>query len=349
VLYFKTLHHLCSDILNPKTILISRTDSIGDVVLTLPMVKVLKDHFQGSRIGFIASEYTRPVINACEYVDFFIDKKSFLEDNETEGSRADTIIHVFPVKEIALRAKQLMIRRRIGTRNRLFHWYTCNKLVKLSRKNSPLHEAQLNLKLLKGVGIKAEYSKDEIPTLFGLTNLKPLNNHLRTFLKADRFNVIFHPKSQGSAREWGLENFATLASLLPKDRYNILVSGTEKERISLQPMFDLAGDSVTDITGMMNLDQFISFINEADGLVANSTGPLHIAAALGKKALGIYPPIRPMHPGRWAPLGSNSEIFMLNQDCSRCRNNPLSCTCIKAVTPIALADSLERAFKAKFQ
>ncbi len=349
MLYFITLRHLCTDILNPKTILISRTDSIGDVVLTLPMAKVLKNYFPGVKTGFIASEYTKPVIDACEYVDFFVDKKSFLEEKLTQIKQADTIIHVFPVLEIALRAKELMIGRRIGTTNRLFHWYTCNKLVKLSRKNSPLHEAQLNLKLLKGVGIEAEYSKEEIPALFGLTNHKPLNNHHRTFLKADRLNVILHPKSQGSAREWGLENFAALVSLLPKEKYNILISGTEKERASLQPLFDLTGDAVNDITGLMNLDQFISFINESDGLVANSTGPLHIAAALGKNALGIYPPIRPMHPGRWAPLGSNSEIFMLNQDCSRCRNNPLSCTCIKAVTPIALADSLERAFKAKFQ
>ena len=349
MLYFITLRHLCTDILNPKTILISRTDSIGDVVLTLPMAKALKNNFPGVKTGFIASHYTKPIIDACEYIDFFVDKKTFLEEKPTEAIQADTIIHVFPVQEIALRAKELMIGRRIGTTNRLFHWYTCNKLVKLSRKNSLLHEAQLNLKLLKGLTIESDYSKEEIPALFGLTNLKPLNNHLRTFLKTDRLNVIFHPKSQGSAREWGIENFATLASLLPKEKYNILVSGTEKERTSLQPMFDLAGDSVTDITGLMNLDQFISFINESDGLVANSTGPLHIAAALGKFALGIYPPIRPMHPGRWAPLGSNSEVFMLNRDCSVCRNNASSCSCIKAVSPIAIADSLERAFHAKFQ
>lgn len=64
----------------------------------------------------------------------------------------------------------------------------------------------------------------------------------------------------------------------------------------------------------MNLKQFISFIAAADGLIAASTGPLHIAAALGKVALGIYPPIKPMHPpGRWAPLGKNASYLVLEK------------------------------------
>ena len=82
----------------------------------------------------------------------------------------------------------------------------------------------------------------------------------------------------------------------------------------------------------------ISFLNHADGLVAASTGPLHIAAALGKHALGIYPPIRPMHPGRWAPLGERAEFAVMDKSCSECRNISVQCYCMNEITARQLAD-----------
>ncbi|MBC8084972.1 MAG: glycosyl transferase, partial [Hymenobacter sp.] len=76
------------------------------------------------------------------------------------------------------------------------------------------------------------------------------------------------------------------------------------------------------------------FLSEADGLVAGSTGPLHLAAALGRYALGLYPPIRPMHPSRWAPLGPHAGYLVVNRpDCQDCRRQPAACTCIKALAP----------------
>jgi ADP-heptose:LPS heptosyltransferase len=44
-------------------------------------------------------------------------------------------------------------------------------------------------------------------------------------------------------------------------------------------------------------------------LVAASTGPLHIASAVGIHAIGLYPSKRPMHPGRWMPLGGNASYL----------------------------------------
>ncbi len=51
------------------------------------------------------------------------------------------------------------------------------------------------------------------------------------------------------------------------------------------------------MTGRLDFTQLIAFIaNAMMLLVATSTGQLHIAAALGKRAIGLYPSIRPMHP-----------------------------------------------------
>lgn len=325
-----------------KNIIISRTDSIGDVILTLPMAKLLKDHIPGVRIGFIGKPYTKPVIDACEYIDEFIYEEDFLGTIPSQEIEDwDAIIHVFPKQAIAVRAKEFKIRYRIGTTGRLYHWFTCNKLVKLSRKNSDLHEAQLNTKLLRPFGIDKEFSLQELGSSFGFTKLKSLPSHLAQLIDPNKYSVILHPKSQGSAREWGLDNFIALIRLLDKTRFQVFISGTEKERALLDKLFEQAGNEVTDITGKMNLDEFITFIDHCDALVANSTGPLHIASALGKTALGIYPPTRPMHPGRWAPIGTKAKYFVLDKDCADCRKAPASCQCIAQIMPITVAQALE--------
>lgn len=44
-------------------------------------------------------------------------------------------------------------------------------------------------------------------------------------------------------------------------------------------------------------------------MVASGTGPLHLAAALGINAIGLFPTIRPIHPGRWQPIGMKAHFF----------------------------------------
>lgn len=75
----------------------------------------------------------------------------------------------------------------------------------------------------------------------------------------------------------------------------------------------------------------ISFIAQIDGVLAASTGPLHIAAALGKHAIGLYAPMRPIHPGRWAPLGKKATFLVKEKYCSKCRNSN-RCECIESIT-----------------
>ena len=82
--------------------------------------------------------------------------------------------------------------------------------------------------------------------------------------------------------------------------------------------------------GKLSLDELIAFILACDGLVAASTGPLHIAAALGKRAIGLFSARKPIHPGRWAPLGIQSESLVFDQDCVKCRKKE-HCDCINKI------------------
>jgi ADP-heptose:LPS heptosyltransferase len=98
---------------------------------------------------------------------------------------------------------------------------------------------------------------------------------------------------------------------------------------------------VTDLTGKLSLAELISFINSCDGLVAGSTGPLHIAAALGKRAIGLYAPMRPIFPQRWAPIGKNADYLVLDKQCEACRKT-MDCECIRSIKPEQVAEKLNR-------
>lgn len=294
-----------------KTIIISRTDSIGDVVLTLPVAHLLKQKFPDCKIIFLCKSYTRPVIECCTNVDQIVcwdeiqnnDKKNLLDFFKSLS--ADCIIHVFPNKKVAALAKKAGIPVRIGTSHRLFHWFTCNTLPNFTRKNSDLHEAQLNFKLLLPLGIGGDHSLKEIQGYFDFTRIGSLGAEWKGLIDGNRYNLILHPKSRGSAQEWGLPKFLELVKILPKEKFKIFITGTKEEGDLIGKVFS-ESDNVVNLTGKLSLSELISFINNCDGLVAASTGPLHLAAVLGKKALGIYPSVRPIHPGRWAPIGKNA-------------------------------------------
>lgn len=330
-----------------KRLIISRTDAIGDVILTLPVAGLMKKKHPGVKIWFVGRSYTAPVIAACEHVDEFInwDEVSAYSAQEKvayfKAIQADAIVHVFPNKELARIAYQGKIPLRVGTSHRFHHWLYCNRLVPVGRKSSPLHEAQLNALLFRPLGVKVTPPLNELIPLMGLTRPAKLDDTFAQWLDPNRFNLILHPKSKGSAREWGLENFSELIRTLPKDRYKIFISGSAEDGMALHPQLETWGNDVTDITGKMPLTQFIAFINKADGLVAASTGPLHIAAALGKVAVGLYAPLRPIHPGRWSPLGTRAGYLVLEKRCNQCRHDN-HCACIESIKPADVVLKLEQ-------
>jgi ADP-heptose:LPS heptosyltransferase len=99
----------------------------------------------------------------------------------------------------------------------------------------------------------------------------------------------------------------------------------------------LALPNVRNVCGRFTLAQLSIFIKHADGLIASGTGPLHLSAALGQRTLGLFPPTRPMHPGRWAPLGEQAETMCMEtceSDCSK-TDNP-SCDCMLRIRPEAV-------------
>jgi ADP-heptose:LPS heptosyltransferase len=132
--------------LQTSKIIISRTDNIGDVILTLPLTGLIKKSFPDVKIAFLGTNYTKAIIENCAFVDEFYDLNDIRRGiSFFSYINATTIVHVFPRKEIARLAKAAGIEKRIGTSHRIYHWWTCNKLVNLGRKRSNLHIVDGNI------------------------------------------------------------------------------------------------------------------------------------------------------------------------------------------------------------
>ncbi len=324
--------------LDIQRIIISRTDSIGDVILTLPMCAWLKSQFPSCTLIFLGKTYTKPVVDCYSALDEFVDWQEIESlPSASKVARlaelnADAIVHVFPVKEIASLSKKAKIPMRIGTSHRGFHLLTCNHRVNFTRKHSNLHEAQLNFELLRPFGLT------DIPSLKLLMEygslFKPvpvdLPQEINALLVGSSKTVILHPKSQGSALEWPLERYMELASFLANEGTRVLFTGTQHEGDQFRALIP-SHERIVDLTGKLSLSEFIVLISKVDALVACSTGPLHIAGVCGTHAVGLYSPRKPIHPGRWQPIGKHIDILVHDEDCPQCKKGK-KCLCVQQIS-----------------
>jgi ADP-heptose:LPS heptosyltransferase len=298
-----------------KTIIVSRTDGIGDVVLTLPLVGALRSMFPKAQLIFIGRTYTAPAVALSKHVDQFIDWNQAGDEQAAvellRSLRADAIFHVFPERTVVDAAYQANIPVRIGTGRRWHTWRKCNRRLWFGRKGSDLHESQLNLKMLQAIGVKKVWPLAEEIELYGI-KVPYVSKKVHQLLSSGGAHIILHPKSHGSAIEWGVHHFAELAGKLNRDGVTVFITGTAKERAAMAADGDpipWGQPNVVDLCGELSLSELTELIGASDVLVAASTGPLHLAAAMGIGAIGLYSPQRPIHPTRWAPLGVKARTL----------------------------------------
>jgi len=102
-----------------------------------------------------------------------------------------------------------------------------------------------------------------------------LPEEINSFLFINDKTIILHPKSQGSALEWGIKNYLSLANLLLEHGYGVIFTGTEKEGLLFRNEITKNGNFL-DYTGQMRLGELIVLIDKSKGLVDCSTGRLDI-------------------------------------------------------------------------
>lgn len=328
----------------PAVYAIAQPNALGDVISCLPMACAIKRHDPQAKVVFIGRPYSRPLIESSIWVDRYLDADEVKADPQLLV-RAGVGVFLNPHlhQEMGQAARQARVPVRIGNFvPKAFAW--ANRYVLQHTSTSQRHRALLNLHYLRPLGIRSDYPLAELGDMLGLESPQPLDLATKALLDPARFNLVLHPKSNRSGREWPAGNFERLVELLPADRVKVFVTGRPNEREQLLAEGALLGLSdLTDLTGRLDLAGLIALLQAADGLISSGTGPLHIAAALGTKALGLFPGRDRITAARWHPLGPQGESLSARTRCrprgGNCPDNYAgeACACMLMITPEAVA------------
>ena len=299
--------------LSKKRIVISKTTQIGDVVISLPIAAVLKRYAPTCTVIFLAKKSACDIAKMYPYIDEVYDWNEIYSEQEAQtvqnikALKVDIFIHVNACQIIARLIKKAEILIRIGSAYRWYHWLYCNHLVPISRGTS-YNKRQLDLQYLKALGLPHLFSYEALALLYQF-NFPPLPSAWCGLLHPHKFNLILHPSLVTAAgSRWPLAYYSKLIEALPETEFQIFVTGVLEDRAYMQPLLESVGSKVIDLVGRMPLSVFFTFIHHCDGLIAGSTGPLHLAAAAGIYALGLYRGEK-AYIKRWEPVGKKAQVI----------------------------------------
>lgn len=310
---------------NLKNILIVRTDRIGDVVLSLPLAGLIKRHNLDCRVTFLVKNYTNSLVRDHPYIDDVIvlkEKKGKVKlfDNVKTIStkKFDAAIVVYPTFISSLIIFLSKIKNRVGTG---YRWYSFffNKKVYDHRKFAEKHELEYNIGLLAKLAVNetVDYSTVKFDLNVNLKTVAKVESILRLRnVDLDKEIIIAHPGSGGSAIDLPIDNFIELVKKLSASGLQVLVTGNKNEIEICNKL--MATQDVRNVAGLFNLEELTALISKSKIFISNSTGPLHIAAALGKHVVGFYPKILACSVERWGPYTSKKLVYIPEIDCKDC-------------------------------
>lgn len=333
----------------PPVIAIAQEAALGDVCVTLPMAHAIKRHDPRARVLMIGREYSRPLIEAARWIDGYLDAEAVIKRPAILREQGVTSF-INPKQSMALgqAARAAGVAQRVGKLNpRSLLW--ANRFVRFDAGGTAgRHRAALHLRYLEPLGICIEPTLEELCGMVEVDRVAALPTDTRRMLDPARFKLVLHPKSHGSGREWPAAHYDRLVDLLPANRVQIIVTGRSTERAALLSERALLHRAdVLDLTGQLDLPAMIALLRAADGLIASGTGPLHIAAAVGTRALGLFPGRALISALRWHPLGARGEALSARSECRPGRSTCSldadggPCACMVEITPESVAKRLE--------
>ena len=318
-----------------KKILLVRTDRIGDVVLSLPMLALLKQKFADARISVMVRPYTRELVenHSCVSDVILWDERKNISSYVTllREKHFDIALLPYPRYNLALISFLAGIPLRVGTG---YRWYSFlfNKRIYEHRKDAKRHEVEYNLNLLTTIGIKTETAP-----VFEFSISDEASSRVEKILAHDKVKkfIVLHPGSGGSARDWSIERFAMLGDSLQKQNdIRVVLTGGKNEEDLVASLVSKMKSKPVNYSGKFSLQELGALCKRAEVFVSNSTGPLHIASMLGTPVVAFYPPIIQCSPERWGPYTGRKKVFTAdNKKCELCKGDPCrSNICMDQIT-----------------
>lgn len=338
--------------------MIVRLDRIGDVILSTPVIKAVRDAYPKCYIAFMVRPYSKDIVDGNPHLDEVIvyDKRQHgktLASNMKfamwlRKKKFDTAIVLHPTSRSHIITALAGIPRRIGY-DRKMGWLLTRR-VPHTKQYGLRHEIDYALDLLKHAGISPLSRQMHMPI-----NQKSERKVKEIFAQAgigERDKVItINPGASCPSKRWSPENFAIAADRLAQDTgARIVIISGEKDKPSADRTASLMSAACLNLAGRTTVSDLASVLARSSLFVSNDSGPVHIACAVGTPVIAVFGRSdRGLSPDRWGPTGKRDIVLHKYVGCRKCRAHECvnGFACLGAVTPDEVAGAARRIMEDK--
>ena len=326
-----------------KRILVTRTDRVGDVLLTTPALKALRVQFPKSYIAVITRPYTKDILIGNPFIDEVIvyDKygsernffKTVLFALSLRKKNFDVAFMLHPTNRVHLIAFIAGIKKRIGFDRKLSFLLTDTLVHK--KQEGKMHERDYTLDAIAQFGV-APVDK----SLF-----MPISNESETrieaFLNANGLSdkdvlVALHPGASCPSKRWHSENFAQLAdSLIKECGVKIILIAGPDDISTADEVLGSMKERPVNAAGKTTISDLASLLRRCKLFISNDSGPVHISSALGVPVIALFGRSQPgLGFRRWGPTGTQDVVVYHDVGCEEClaHNCQKDFSCLKAIS-----------------
>jgi ADP-heptose:LPS heptosyltransferase len=318
-----------------KSILVLRPDRLGDVIVSTPVHRVLREQFPKAKIHWLVQDWIAPLLVGLEGMSSVVRYQPRGEHqgqagfqkliSELRALQPDAVIALQHTPRVSWAARLAGVPMRVGPLSKFSSYLLFNQGVRQSRSRSVKHEAEYGLDLLRALGVKSEAwqtAREKGPEV-QITDLAL--QWAQAWLSARGLKpgeaVGIHPGMGGSALNWPQERYIELTkSFATAGTPVILTAGAGEaglQRAILEAARNWSQEAQARVHPIsaeadgMDLMRLAALQSLLKNYIAPSTGPLHLASAVGTKVASVYPPIQVQHPRRWGPFVSPEKAHVL--------------------------------------
>lgn len=322
-----------------------RTDRLGDVVLTTPAIKAVREAYSDAYIAMIVRPYTEPVVRGNPYLDEVIvyDKRGVHKSIaatvrfglKLRKAGFDRAVIFHPTDRMHIIAYIANIPRRIGYDNRLAFLLT-DRIRNLKHEGRK-HERDYTLEMLKALGIDSHEKELFVP--LDNSAQKKIESLLSGYgVSAKDKLVVVHPGASCASKLWPSERFAKLSDML-LEKHNIkiaVIGGNDKrDMFCVESVRRFMRKEALFLNAALDIKELAALLKRAALFISNDSGPVHVAAAVGTPVADIFGRNQPgLSPARWGPLGKRDIVIHKDIGCSgtcTAHNCKKSFACLRAI------------------
>jgi heptosyltransferase-1 len=287
-------------------LLIIKPSSLGDIVHGLQVATSLKAQRDGLRISWISREIFAPLVRVCEAVDhvYVFERargtKGFLKlMRDVRRTKFDYVFDMQGLLRTGLMASRVRAKHKVGrTDAREWAGVFYNRKVPLPPEGRRSHALEILLQFCTVLGAK--------PELRGPLKFREAERLSLKFAegRGGAKPILMFPDSRRAEKRWG--GFKQLTEMvLREDRARKVVWAGD---VHLPDRGNFPPAQFLNLTGNTSLVSLPALIQRAEWVVTNDSGPMHLAAALGVRVLGVFGPTDPQLYGPYPPGGPTNCV-----------------------------------------